>query len=51
MEIINVEKAMEDALNKLSKKDHKESSLVYVGKDENGNRTFTSNRPQRKRSW
>ena len=45
-----LEKAMEDALNKLSEKDHKESSLVYVGKTPNGDKIYTSNRPQRKRN-
>jgi len=45
-----LEKAMEDALNKLAEKDHKESSLVYIGRDANGNKRYTSNRPQKKRS-
>ena len=44
-----LEKAMEDALNKLSEKDHKESSLVYIGRDANGNKRYTSNRPQKVR--
>jgi len=34
---------------KLTEKDHKKSSLVYIGKDENGNKRYTSNRPQKKK--
>ncbi len=38
---------LEDSLNKL---DHKESSLVYIGRDANGNKRYTTNSPQKKRS-